>query len=497
MISLNTITKDTLNSESEKHPIREGNFKNDYLLTDIVVGESVKLSLVSDQFDTYLELIDQETGEIIAENDDIGSLLNSELNFTPEAGINYLVRVTSYDSQETGDYTLIVGKPDLDIDLDITSFIAPSTGVLGETIEVSWIVKNQGTDATIVNWYDSVYISDDEIVDDSDLLFAYVENGGEDFTSLAGGESISSSFNLRLLNDAEPGDNRYLLLVADTESVLPETDKTNNTLAVPIALTAPDIDLTISNVSVPTELIANETVDASWTVTNEGTDTTNSEWYDYVYLSDDEILDNSDTYINGLWTQNRESTPLDNGESYTVTNSFDLPDAEPGDEPDGMASQRYLLFVANRWNYQYETNQENNTVAIPIVISPPDVDLTITTDLEALTGESGDRISLNWTVANQGTQSTNVNSWSDLVYLSPDQTIDDSDIYLGGFAANSNIGGVPLAAGENYDRSFFPILPDAESGQYYLLFNANGDSSQAETNEDNNIVAVPLTLGIM
>lgn len=232
MTSLNTITKDTLTSESENHPVREGSLKNDYLLTDLVVGESVNLSLVSDQFDTYLELIDRETGEIIAENDDVNFLLNSELNFTPKAGINYLVRVTSYDSQETGDYTLIVGKPDLDIDLDISSFIAPSTGVLGETIEVSWIVKNQGTDTTIVNWYDSVYISDDEIVDDSDLLFAYVENGGEDFTSLAGGESISSSFNLRLFNDAEPGDNRYLLLVADTENVLPETDKTNNTLCL-------------------------------------------------------------------------------------------------------------------------------------------------------------------------------------------------------------------------------------------------------------------------
>jgi hypothetical protein len=71
-------------------------------------GEPVRVSLESDDLDTYLYLYDA-TGYLVAEDDDSGSQLNSRLVMTlPDDGV-FLVVVTSY-GRETGDYTLEVER---------------------------------------------------------------------------------------------------------------------------------------------------------------------------------------------------------------------------------------------------------------------------------------------------------------------------------------------------------------------------------------------------
>ncbi|MUG98639.1 hypothetical protein F7734_42670 [Scytonema sp. UIC 10036] len=84
------------------------NITDDYLLTGINAGQQVKINLNSTEFDTYLELVNRVTGEVIAENDDISNTSdrNSQLIFTAQAGIEYVVRVTSFDDKVTGNYTL-------------------------------------------------------------------------------------------------------------------------------------------------------------------------------------------------------------------------------------------------------------------------------------------------------------------------------------------------------------------------------------------------------
>ncbi|MBD2184489.1 hypothetical protein H6S82_20370 [Planktothrix sp. FACHB-1355] len=84
-------------------------FKRDYRLdlTGVNPGQELKIALNSSSFDSYLELINADTKEFIASNDDIGDEnTNSQLNFVVESGINYAVRVTSWDEQQTGSFTL-------------------------------------------------------------------------------------------------------------------------------------------------------------------------------------------------------------------------------------------------------------------------------------------------------------------------------------------------------------------------------------------------------
>jgi uncharacterized protein YkwD len=66
--------------------------------------QNISISLVSNDFDTYLLLVD-EAGNVVAENDDIDqNTTNSQLNVSLPYGGNYLVIVNGYDQNSRGNY---------------------------------------------------------------------------------------------------------------------------------------------------------------------------------------------------------------------------------------------------------------------------------------------------------------------------------------------------------------------------------------------------------
>ncbi len=81
------------------------------------------------------------------------------------------------------------------------------------------------------------------------------------------------------------------------------------------------------------------------------------------------------------------------------------------------------------------------------------------------TAEAGKSLTVNWTVTNQGTGDTAVSSWNDLILLSADNIIGNSDdIFLGNFTRNGL-----LNIGESYSRSGVFNLPFTLIGNYNLL----------------------------
>ncbi|MBD2016781.1 peptidase S8 [Microcoleus sp. FACHB-53] len=56
-------------------------------------------------FDAYLQVVNADTGQIVAFNDDAKGR-NSQLAFIVESGVDYIVRATSYGASVTGNYTL-------------------------------------------------------------------------------------------------------------------------------------------------------------------------------------------------------------------------------------------------------------------------------------------------------------------------------------------------------------------------------------------------------
>ena len=87
------------------NPTRSGAFKDDYLLNN-ATGGRVQISMNSSSFDTYLQVVNSQTGRVIAFDDDSGTGSDSQLSLTIQAGVNYVVRATSYEAYDTGSYSL-------------------------------------------------------------------------------------------------------------------------------------------------------------------------------------------------------------------------------------------------------------------------------------------------------------------------------------------------------------------------------------------------------
>jgi hypothetical protein len=107
-ISTNQTIDGDLSPTDYYDPSRTGYRVDDYILergtgTD---GQEVQIKLESTEFDTYLQIIDVKTGEIIEDDDDSGDERNSFINFELDPNRKYIVRVGGYSENTVGDYTL-------------------------------------------------------------------------------------------------------------------------------------------------------------------------------------------------------------------------------------------------------------------------------------------------------------------------------------------------------------------------------------------------------
>nr|NCQ85347.1 hypothetical protein [Microcystis aeruginosa W13-18] len=359
-------------------------------------------------------------------------------------------------------------------DLIVSNATAPASVTIGATISVTWDAKNQGTVAANADWYDRVVISTDQIFGNSDDTYL-TEVWQGSFTPLAAGATYSRTLNVTLPSTAT-GD-RYLLFKADNYNYQGETDENNNVYSLPINISASDLQVTATNA--PTSAILGETVELTWTVTNNGTGAASQDWYDRVYLSSNQTLDSNDVQVTSEWVSSQ--TPLAAGASYTISKNVTLPSFTPGNQ--------YLLFVADRDNYQGEINENNNLAAVAISLTAPD--LIVSNASVPATGTVGKSIEVSWTVQNQGTSAAPTD-WSDRIYLSNDAIFDaNADTYITQELISTQ---TPLAAGASYSITRNITIPNFGTGNRYLIFVADGSKNQGETNETNNTRAVAINL---
>jgi len=84
-------------------------YADEYLLTNAAAGASRSVNMSSMDFDTFLEIVNAATGEVIATNDDgFPGSTDSRITFTPRAGRSYVLRATGLYQGATGSYTLQV-----------------------------------------------------------------------------------------------------------------------------------------------------------------------------------------------------------------------------------------------------------------------------------------------------------------------------------------------------------------------------------------------------
>jgi subtilisin len=109
-INARRTVNESLSRRDARNPTRANTYKDDYRLQSATGGQ-VQLDLSSGTFDAYLQIVDSRTGTVIAANDDGGDGTNTRLSVNLQAGVGYIVRVTSYWANETGNYTLTLSTP--------------------------------------------------------------------------------------------------------------------------------------------------------------------------------------------------------------------------------------------------------------------------------------------------------------------------------------------------------------------------------------------------
>ena len=203
-----------------------------------------------------------------------------------------------------------------------------------------------------------------------------------------------------------------MLLVVDGSESLGETDETDNVLAVPIDIALPN--LIVSNITAPPTIASGNTVDIGWTVDNTSGHPAGTDWYDYVYLSRDELYGSDDQSLGSQYAGSL--TPLAPGDSYSTSGERQVQShlrraitscwsSANGDGRAGRKSDDYdnVLAVAGD---DHGARRGGHGVQ------------------RAGFGEvQGETVQLSWTVSNASGEVVGT-AWSDQVYLSDDETLE-------------------------------------------------------------------------
>ncbi|HLF13353.1 MAG TPA: CARDB domain-containing protein [Bacteroidota bacterium] len=360
-------------------------------------------------------------------------------------------------------------------DLVVTGVIAPGTGSSGAGASVQWTVVNQGSADAFANWRDRVLIGRNAVYDpDSVTVLGTFSN----LRGLARDSLYTRQASVTLPNGASGP--YYVFVETDwKKEVFEYTFESNNILvaAAPTVISlSPWPDLRLTSISVPGNAGANDLVTVNWMVENAGSAGIPSGfWTDSLYLSTTDIFDSSSSKVLAGVGQNRS---LAASESYSAQTQVRIP-------PDLAGGGYYIHVITDRLNTVYEHSDEANNVREggPITITAyPPVDLSVVSLSSGAAGASGTQFPMEFTISNIGAGATLAGSWSDVVYLSSDTSLDyGSDIRLGRFDRS-----LPLPAGGSYTRTTSPALPEGLSGNFYLFVRTDSASAVSDANIANN-----------
>lgn len=359
-------------------------------------------------------------------------------------------------------------------DLAATQVTATDTCAPGDTVHVGWDVANAGTAPVGPEWTDSVYLSPTSSFDPVTAVLLATKDQS---TVLDPGANYTDSADVTIPGSVAVGGSS-LIVVTDSGGIVAESDETNNSAAA--AITVRGSDLTVSSLSVPTQARLGESVHVAWTVANEETARTNADaWVDRVLLQTTPSLDLATATELG-------SVPhagvLEGGAIYSASLDAAIP-AGAG------VGQHYVFVVTDAGGAVSETDEGNNSASQAVQVVAPN--LVPTSLLVPPTVAPAEPAEFRFTVANQGDAATPQGVWHDCLYLSTSAAFDPISATL---LVTLNAGGT-LSPGESYSTSRLVVLPrDLAPGTYYASIYTDEDQSVVESNEQDNVLGVPLQI---
>ncbi|MHC1706309.1 MAG: CARDB domain-containing protein [Bacteroidales bacterium] len=422
----------------------------------------------------------QGNGLIISTNTET----HYELQYFLQPGITYEWKVVSRNPCVETDGPVQQFTMALLPDLIVENVQVPPTAFSGQTIQLAFIIANQGAGSTAGNtWQDLVYLSEDSILITG---FDYYLGTFPNLSSLDPGESYTRTFSTALPQGISG--NYFVFIKTGNNITYPESTGSNNISRnqLPMAVSlSPTPDLQVSQIQIPENAFSGQNLPITWTVSNDGdAPTSQTIWRDRIFFSADTFFTASSTFIGTFM----HTGILAAGESYTETRTFII--------PPNIFGTFYIYIQTDFFNQVYEHALENNNVTrsqpLNVFLTPP-ADL-VPTQLN-VPGIASNReiIAVNYTIVNDGANSANVSGgWADTIYISNSPILNTTEARKIGSYQRT----VPLAAGESYTRSINCQIPLGLSGQHYIhvFTDANLRIFEFDMEENNILTSQPFTI---
>jgi subtilase family serine protease len=394
--------------------------------------------------------------------------------------VDALNQLYEYQGENNNQAALSVEIADSPADLKVINIQAPIKVDAGTAIHVSWDVMNMGRqDTQEAFWYDRIYLSRDNILSPTyDIELGNIINK----QPLKAGEKYTSAHYFVIRQDL--GGTYNILVQTDAQNQVYENNHEDNNIRqaqTDILLVGVYVDLIASDLQFNQNPWAGQSIEVSWTVTNEGFDPTHvSSWEDIIYLSNDPIPDVNDTVL-GVYQHNGA---LASGETYHKSKTVQIP-------KDLFGTYYFIVKTdANVYNDVYENQaEENNFVFDEIVVdTSPTPNLRVTNLNIPSQVWSGQYLRIEWSFENNGEMTVQPESgfWYDSVYLSRDPFLDIvHDIPVG----NVRFDGTLASHSRSYTQVLETMLPPGISGPYYVIVLADSSIPRHvyESNRDDNV----------
>ncbi|WP_165824075.1 CARDB domain-containing protein [Pseudochryseolinea flava] len=352
--------------------------------------------------------------------------------------------------------------------------------------QFSFDITNSGIVAVTENTLVTAKLSTDNAVGDdiylgSVLISPLSSNQSKSY-------SISSDGGLMM-----PPGSYFLLLTADNNKTVEETDETNNIFTIPgFVINTASIDYQVTQLSAPPKIAKFDAFAPTYEVKNFGTFNTTGSYYTTFYISSDNILDAGDTKLESFYKNF-------NGENTIQGDAWNLVQI-----PNIATGHYYLIGKADvdpQGNSLFdETDENNNTRATSIEIIESDIDLDISNSIihaayVDITGMA--HIEIRYDISNTGTTGT-INYLYD-VYVSEDNQFDASDVKISSYIARHN--SYYIAGNGTSSHSVMAYLDEFGHwpnvpGTKYVILALNQDHAITETDYTDNMAVASSTIDI-
>ncbi|WP_167370367.1 CARDB domain-containing protein [Acinetobacter genomosp. 33YU] len=415
----------------------------------------------------------------------------------------------------------VFGAIDPTPDLTVIDIQAPKEISSNGDYKFSYTVRNL-SDEVDGSWMDEVWLANDTDLTKANIVWKLGE-----FTQtkkLGYNETYTVE---RILKLAPSVSGLHLIVKTNTNDIRGKNNKNiyeknidNNKLSVLSKVNAAISDLAVTQVKVEKEAFSGEIINVAWTVENKGGDVWSGtqSWKDYIIISAYPEYNPEYSVILGS-VEHSNAQGLKYGENYTATARFNIPIGYKGecyiyvvtdaikknekvyipDEYNSGVNSESIEFY-RKFVYENSVNQ-NNIYSSPVTIIYREPDLIVKDiKISDINPNSGDKVTISWTVTNEGTRDTRVANWHDGIYLSRDNTIDVTDypILIQPITINNSKNEITtLKVGESYTQTATFVLPLGIGGDFNIIVKTDTNYVSSGKKSQVNISSIRKDLEIL